>query len=383
LRPSFFLIMKLVRMLALHVFAVLVVTSSARFSGLHPDSTDAFRSDSTLSFMRHLRKQVTPEVPKSSEQMERFLDKQQKPPTQAPKAARSKDIMTDRPRGSILKGVDQPLQDFMKGQQRKPKDAKPLFPKDLKDADEALEKFMKGKQQPPKEAPKKPVDVLDEKLDEVAEEPKDGRYKPVDVIDKDLNELTGEKGRKKRKASKAKRPKLKAREASSVAGCSNSPPGWADAKGNDCEDYAEGEFCTRHGGYGDAWLDEWGTFEDAAYDGKSAKQVCCFCGGGLREAAGPAPAAAPSAAAPGEPVPLQAQGFSGDLVVHEDGESITGDWGREFGPRAQHRDIRSICNDHPDNAWCLMHGYNVKIKSGVSFLTCPLTLFSALMLAFL
>merc|ERR1719482_1854078 len=89
------------------------------------------------------------------------------------------------------------------------------------------------------------------------------------------------------------------------SGCKNFPQGWADTRGNTCEDYAEGEYCNRHGGYGDAWLDEWGTFEDAADKGVSALQACCICGGGVRDgevAVVPSPAESPAAA----PVPAAA-----------------------------------------------------------------------------
>lgn len=178
------------------------------------------------------------------------------------------------------------------------------------------------------------------------------------------------------------------KEVPSVPGCKNSPKGWADKKGNDCEDYAEGEWCTRLGGYGDAWLDEWGTFEDVATKGKSAKEACCVCGGGQRkdeesdekpkkpESVAPAsPAAAPPGAAPAISGPilgtksgraLQEQGYSGDLVAHEDQVTMTEDWGREFGPHAGHRDIKTICAETPGNEWCDLHGYYDKPKSGTT-----------------
>jgi len=180
-----------------------------------------------------------------------------------------------------------------------------------------------------------------------------------------------------------------------ASGCKNSPKGWEDSKGRDCEDYAEGEWCTRHGGYGDAWLDEWGTFEDFANKGTSAKEACCVCGGGLRKdsdkggeppvakpgsAPSPAQPSAPAGPAADAPVPaltgpildgkgnkpLQEQGYSGELVIHEDGDTMTSDWGREFGPKAGHRDIKSICLQHPGNEWCDLHGYYDKPRSDAS-----------------
>lgn len=65
------------------------------------------------------------------------------------------------------------------------------------------------------------------------------------------------------------------------------------------------------------------------------------------KAAAPAPAAAkapsaaaPPSAAPGEfqtpdaKEPLQSQGFSGKGVIHEDGKTMTDDWGKEYGHKA-------------------------------------------------
>jgi len=184
-----------------------------------------------------------------------------------------------------------------------------------------------------------------------------------------------EKEEKKKK--KALKTKVTAEEMdTSVDGCRNSPKGWQDSQGQDCDDYASGEWCTRYGRYDDGWLDEWGSFEDRATDGKAATQACCVCGGGISKnpvapapadasaAPSPAEAAAPSPGpAPGPGVdytmayrPLQEQGFHGDLVMHEDQETMTGDWGREFGPQSSgHKDLRKICADHPGNEWCLKH----------------------------
>jgi len=195
------------------------------------------------------------------------------------------------------------------------------------------------------------------------------------------------------------------KEVPSVPGCRNSPKGWADAKGNDCEDYAEGEWCNRHGGYGDAWLDEWGTFEDVATKGKSGAEVCCVCGGGFRSdedsagSSGMAPAGAPAgapfaaaAASPAgavrgsakiskrEPGSLQSQGYSGDWVLHEDGSTMTEDWGKEFGPHSGSRDVKTICAEHPGNEWCDLHGYYPKERSAASS-TCMRAVFVAMFFA--
>mmetsp|Transcript_32875 Transcript_32875/g.74325 ORF Transcript_32875/g.74325 Transcript_32875/m.74325 type:complete len:322 (+) Transcript_32875:37-1002(+) len=56
--------------------------------------------------------------------------------------------------------------------------------------------------------------------------------------------------------------------------------------------------------------------------------------------------------------PLPSQGYKGDLVEHNDNSTATGDWQKEFGPAAGHRDIRAICRDFPDNQWCRLHMYH-------------------------
>lgn len=208
------------------------------------------------------------------------------------------------------------------------------------------------------------------------ESPLDALGKAAEEADEDAADvIAGKEPEKKKK--KALKTKVTAEEMdTSVDGCRNSPKGWQDSQGQDCDDYASGEWCTRYGRYGDGWLDEWGSFEDRATDGKAATQACCVCGGGISKnpvapapadasaAPSPAEAAAPSPGpAPGPGVdytmayrPLQEQGFHGDLVMHEDQETMTGDWGREFGPQSSgHKDLRKICADHPGNEWCLKH----------------------------
>jgi len=188
--------------------------------------------------------------------------------------------------------------------------------------------------------------------------------------------------------SETKAEEAEDKEVPSVPGCKNSPKGWADAKGNDCEDYAEGHWCTRRGGYGDGWLDEWGNFENVTAKGKTAKQVCCICGGGYREEQEQTVGSAPAAAGITGPIlgtkkdrMLQAQGYSGKLVIHEDSKTMTEDWGREFGPRSGHRDIKVICQEHPGNEWCSLHGYYGYGKRSGAPLKSMAATFLALLLA--
>jgi hypothetical protein len=239
-------------------------------------------------------------------------------------------------------------------------------------------------------------DMMDGKFPKIpkAENPIEAAGKAIEKADEDAAKaIAGKETAEKKPAEqkpaevKTEEPKPKIvnepedKEVPSVPGCKNAQKGWKDKKGHDCEDYAEGEWCDRNGRYGDGWLDEWGNFEDVATNGKSAPEVCCVCGGGVRKGGafqGPAGApvsgdeAAPSPAAPPSPAgpllgsmkyrPLQEQGFHGEDVIHVDQETMTGDWGREFGPAAGHRDVRKICKEHPGNEWCLLHGYYDKKK---------------------
>lgn len=72
----------------------------------------------------------------------------------------------------------------------------------------------------------------------------------------------------------------------------------------------------------------------------------------------PAPAPAPPAGPWFQHDPeqgLRENGVDGPLVDHDDQETQTADWQREFGPNAKHRSLRDICRDHPDNEWCRIH----------------------------
>jgi len=59
-----------------------------------------------------------------------------------------------------------------------------------------------------------------------------------------------------------------------------------------------------------------------------------------------------------EKLKLPAQGYWGKLIEHEDGETATGDWQKEFGPQATQDTYRKICAAHPDNPWCTEQGYH-------------------------
>jgi len=95
--------------------------------------------------------------------------------------------------------------------------------------------------------------------------------------------------------------------------------------------------------------------------------------------AAPAPAASPAAApgaspaaAPSSPeekkeetnnmfsmqedLGAQEQGFSGDLVQHDDMKTMTKDWRGEYGPGQS--SYKRICQQYPDNQWCRDRGYH-------------------------
>lgn len=49
---------------------------------------------------------------------------------------------------------------------------------------------------------------------------------------------------------------------------------------------------------------------------------------------------------------LPTQGYWGKLVEHEDMETATGDWGKEFGTKDATASFHEFCDKHPDNPWC-------------------------------
>lgn len=61
---------------------------------------------------------------------------------------------------------------------------------------------------------------------------------------------------------------------------------------------------------------------------------------------------------------LPTNGYWGKLVEHDDGQTATGDWGREFGPKSGHASFDSVCRDHPDNPWCYRQGLGRRHRSG-------------------
>jgi len=57
--------------------------------------------------------------------------------------------------------------------------------------------------------------------------------------------------------------------------------------------------------------------------------------------------------------PLPEQGYSGPLVEHEDMETRTKDWRKEYGPRSKHprRTFENVCRQYPESEWCRHNGY--------------------------
>lgn len=79
-----------------------------------------------------------------------------------------------------------------------------------------------------------------------------------------------------------------------------------------------------------------------------------------------APAAAPVAAkepntdifSMSEDLGAQEQGFSGDVVQHDNGKTMTKDWRGEYGPGSGMSSYVKICQLYPDNQWCHDRGYH-------------------------
>jgi hypothetical protein len=53
-------------------------------------------------------------------------------------------------------------------------------------------------------------------------------------------------------------------------------------------------------------------------------------------------------------IPQPEQGFHGRPITHEDMETMTGDWGSEFGPRGPVSAYK-VCKEHPRSYWCKTH----------------------------
>ena len=52
---------------------------------------------------------------------------------------------------------------------------------------------------------------------------------------------------------------------------------FADSDGEKCDAYEFKNYCSKKGGYGDGWGENWGTFRDYAKGGQTAR-VCPQCG---------------------------------------------------------------------------------------------------------
>eukprot|EP00746_Dinoflagellata_sp_MGD_P033917 gnl/MRDRNA2_/MRDRNA2_18098_c0_seq1.p1 gnl/MRDRNA2_/MRDRNA2_18098_c0~~gnl/MRDRNA2_/MRDRNA2_18098_c0_seq1.p1 ORF type:complete len:239 (+),score=48.85 gnl/MRDRNA2_/MRDRNA2_18098_c0_seq1:56-772(+) len=52
--------------------------------------------------------------------------------------------------------------------------------------------------------------------------------------------------------------------------------------------------------------------------------------------------------------PVAEQGFHGPKVQHDDMETMTGDWNREFGPNGP-SNLWEACKTNPGNYWCKQH----------------------------
>jgi len=53
-------------------------------------------------------------------------------------------------------------------------------------------------------------------------------------------------------------------------------------------------------------------------------------------------------------IPQPEQGFHGRPITHEDMETMTGDWGSEFGPKGPSSAYK-VCKEHPKSYWCRTH----------------------------
>lgn len=71
-----------------------------------------------------------------------------------------------------------------------------------------------------------------------------------------------------------------------------------------------------------------------------------------------------------EDLKLPTQGYWGKLIEHEDMQTMTGDWGAEFGPNSGLKSVREICAKYPDSRWCKQErGGHVYHGTGSHFAT--------------
>eukprot|EP00747_Dinoflagellata_sp_TGD_P161868 gnl/TRDRNA2_/TRDRNA2_178853_c0_seq1.p1 gnl/TRDRNA2_/TRDRNA2_178853_c0~~gnl/TRDRNA2_/TRDRNA2_178853_c0_seq1.p1 ORF type:complete len:333 (-),score=64.79 gnl/TRDRNA2_/TRDRNA2_178853_c0_seq1:66-1064(-) len=75
-------------------------------------------------------------------------------------------------------------------------------------------------------------------------------------------------------------------------------------------------------------------------------------------APGPSPGPFQALREMNEDEPIAEQGFMGEKVEHDDKQTMTMDWNKEFGyGQKGEKDPNSICKKYPGNRWCLVHGY--------------------------
>jgi len=395
------------------VVAVAVLAPSWAFLAKDPNFADVFRSDTTLGFMRRNFQSKQPGL-KDLQHGPNYKDKEAVQATnkvaQEQKAkGPGEDNVFAKTNKAITKAGENPLDEHWKNEDKfnaamdglagtdkkmKRKDASKKPEEKPADTPTPLKEHWKNEDQFNKD-----MENLEKgKVVDPVERHQENEDRFNDAMDKAMGTGTKTAAKKAPIAKKAeKKDTSEADKDHSVEGCTNAK-GWIDSKGRDCEDYAEGEFCLRRGGYGDAWLDEWGKFEDWKNQGKSAEDACCVCGGGEKlGAAGPAgapgPAPAPAAASPAagpapgvlssmKIAPMPEQGLDGEIVApHEDQATMTGDWGREFGPHSGHESIQTICKEHPENEWCLLHGFNKKNRSAARSLSALMAIFATVFVA--
>eukprot|EP00928_Gymnodinium_smaydae_P052296 TRINITY_DN360_c0_g4_i1.p1 TRINITY_DN360_c0_g4~~TRINITY_DN360_c0_g4_i1.p1 ORF type:complete len:4318 (-),score=748.48 TRINITY_DN360_c0_g4_i1:161-13114(-) len=64
--------------------------------------------------------------------------------------------------------------------------------------------------------------------------------------------------------------------------CLDYPAQWSDSDFKNCSEYEVLKYCNSDGSNGAGWDSAWGTLEDYATRGVSAKKACCACGGGRK-----------------------------------------------------------------------------------------------------
>eukprot|EP00039_Didymoeca_costata_P026718 m.16495 g.16495 ORF g.16495 m.16495 type:complete len:917 (-) comp5714_c0_seq1:599-3349(-) len=147
------------------------------------------------------------------------------------------------------------------------------------------------------------------------------------------------------------------------ASCLDAPLGWHDSDDDNCATYETYQWCTPEGGYGRYWGSPDQTFEQFSFDGVSAVQACCACGGG---SAYVAPTPAEGAKCRDEPSNwFDSDGYNCEQYVSLGWCAKDGSFGRNWGDASVAFSVFASSGVHAGMACCGCGGgeFSVPVKA--------------------